>query len=55
MIRKDKRIDSAEEFKQKSLNAIERRKKYKKVTFRILVIVAVLMMLAVIAAYFLDY
>lgn len=54
MVRKNKRVDSAEEFKQKSLNAIERRKKLKKITFSILIVVASLMMLAVVAAYMLD-
>ena len=54
MVRKNKRVDSAEEFKQKSLNAIERRKKLKKITFSILIVVAALMVLAVVAAYMLD-
>lgn len=54
MVRKNKRVDSAEEFKQKSLNAIERRNKLKKITFSILIVVAALMVLAVVAAYMLD-
>jgi len=44
-------MDGASKFKRKSLLAIERRKKIAKWTFRILVIIAVIMGLTCLAAY----
>lgn len=46
--------DDASAFKRRSLNAIQRRRKLKRITFIALVIIALIMMMAVIAAYMLD-
>lgn len=54
MAKKEKKLDSAEEFKQRSLEAIARRKKIAKFSCRILMVIAVLMMAAVLFAYLVD-
>lgn len=46
--------NDASVFKRRSLNAIKRRRQLKKLTFTSLVIIALLMMIAVIAAYMMD-
>lgn len=49
-----KKEDDASVFKRKSLNAIARRKKLKKLAFTAMIIIAMVMLIAVIAAYMLD-
>lgn len=45
------KMDGASKFKRKNLLAIERRKKIQKWLFRVLCVIAVIMGLAVVAAY----
>ena len=49
-----KHIDDATRFKRRSLASIERRKKLAKWSFRALVVVAVLSVLALITVYMID-
>lgn len=48
------KMDGASRFKKQSLNAIERRKIILKYSFRALIAIAIIMFLAVLAAYLLD-
>lgn len=48
------KMDGASRFKRRSLNAIERRKTILKYSFRALIVIAILMFIAVLAAYMLD-
>ena len=47
----EKRNDYAQEFRNKSLESIKRRKFLKKWGFRVLILIAIFMLAAVIAAY----
>ena len=48
------KMDGASKFKRKSLMAIERRKKIEKWLFRIMIVVAVILAIAVVAVYVID-
>lgn len=52
--RRHKQTDWATDFKHRSLNSIERRKKLERWLFLALCVVAVLMLIAVIIAYRID-